>query len=352
MKLRRFAQNPIITRALDPSIGNNIDGPSLIRVPDWIPHPLGRYYLYFAHHQGGFIRLAYADDLRGPWTIHAPGVLNVEDSTCTDHAASPDVHVDHSQRRIRMYFHGVAFPSGGPTDGHEQRFGEAGRWIGTQRTKLALSRDGLSFQARGEVLGASYFRVFQWAGWTYAMAMPGVLYRSRDGIAGFEPGPILFPASFRHCAVHVSGSRLHVFFTRAGDCPESILHTAIDLRPDWHAWTPARSPRSCGLNATTKAPACLGALPSGARFSSRSPSCAIPRSSSRTAGPISCMRRRENRPSAWPTSICPDSRSGFVRRRRFAAGAQTVAALPSITVLWLDKVPPLPCAMAVSQPAT
>ncbi|AZG11483.1 hypothetical protein EGT29_28250 [Pigmentiphaga sp. H8] len=238
MKLRRFDQNPIITRALDPSLGNNIDGPSLIRVPDWVPDPLGRYYLYFAHHQGSFIRLAYADDLRGPWKIHAPGVLNVQDSTCTDHVASPDVHVDHSRRRIRMYFHGVAFPSTGPTDGHEHRFGEAGRWIGTQRTKLALSRDGLSFQARDEVLGASYFRVFQWEHRTYALAMPGVFYRSRDGITGFEPGPILFPASFRHCAVHVSGSRLHVFFTRAGDCPESILHTAIDLRPDWQAWTP------------------------------------------------------------------------------------------------------------------
>ena len=26
--------------------GNNINGPSLIKVPDWIINPLGKYYLY------------------------------------------------------------------------------------------------------------------------------------------------------------------------------------------------------------------------------------------------------------------------------------------------------------------
>ena len=31
--------------------GENINGPSLIKVPDWIKSPLARYYLYFSHHQ-------------------------------------------------------------------------------------------------------------------------------------------------------------------------------------------------------------------------------------------------------------------------------------------------------------
>lgn len=234
MNIERLPGNPIITQALDESLGDNINGPSLIRVPDWVPNPLGRYYLYFAHHNGRFIRLAYADTLQGPWRIHVRGVLRVEQSTCTDHVASPDVHVDHERREIRMYFHGVAFP-GGQTDGHEQLFGEASRWIGNQRSKLAVSRDGLLFQARPQPLGASYFRAFQWEGWTYALAMPGVFYRSGDG--GFELGPILFAPSFRHCAVWVREYTLHVFFTRAGDCPESVLHTTIDLRPHWRQWT-------------------------------------------------------------------------------------------------------------------
>ncbi len=70
LTVRRFAENPIITPVLSPGIGINIQGPSLIRVPAWIPNPLGRYYLYFADHKGSYIRLAYADELAGPWTIH------------------------------------------------------------------------------------------------------------------------------------------------------------------------------------------------------------------------------------------------------------------------------------------
>ena len=30
---------------LDPRIGLNIQGPSMIRVPDWVNDPLGKYYL-------------------------------------------------------------------------------------------------------------------------------------------------------------------------------------------------------------------------------------------------------------------------------------------------------------------
>ncbi len=41
--------------------GSNIAGPSLVRVPDWVENPLGRYYLYFADHRGTYI-LACARD--------------------------------------------------------------------------------------------------------------------------------------------------------------------------------------------------------------------------------------------------------------------------------------------------
>jgi hypothetical protein len=73
MRVARFASNPIVRPHMDGRMGDNVNGPSLIRVPDWVRNPLGRYYLYFAHHQGTFIRLAYADDLSGPWRIHAAG---------------------------------------------------------------------------------------------------------------------------------------------------------------------------------------------------------------------------------------------------------------------------------------
>src|SRR5262245_30826955 len=70
--------------------GASINGPSLIRVPDWVETRLGKYYLYFAHHRGQDIRLAYADRLEGPWMVHPQGVLQLADTAAADHVASPD----------------------------------------------------------------------------------------------------------------------------------------------------------------------------------------------------------------------------------------------------------------------
>jgi hypothetical protein len=40
---RRFTQNPLVTVDMSVSLGNNVNGPTVIRVPDWVDHPLGRY---------------------------------------------------------------------------------------------------------------------------------------------------------------------------------------------------------------------------------------------------------------------------------------------------------------------
>jgi hypothetical protein len=103
----RLPGNPIITPESDPSIGTNINGPSLIRVPAWVEKPLGKYYLYFADHNGKYLRLAYADRLEGPWRIHRPGTLQLAGSHFTDHIASPEAVVDDEHRRIRLYYHGL-----------------------------------------------------------------------------------------------------------------------------------------------------------------------------------------------------------------------------------------------------
>src|SRR5690349_10539210 len=76
----RLPKNPLITRRSSATLGDNINNPTVIRVPSWIDKPLGRYYMYFAHHMGGFIRLAYADAIAGPWKIYEPGVLQVRDT--------------------------------------------------------------------------------------------------------------------------------------------------------------------------------------------------------------------------------------------------------------------------------
>ena len=229
VRIERLLDGPIIRPDMDASMGSNITGPSLIQVPDWVEDPLGRYYLYFADHRGTYIRLAWADALEGPWTTHEPGVLDLADShfptTCPPcappgayvHIASPDVHVVDERREIVMYIHG--------------------RDAGRQVTRAAVSRDGLRFEARPEILGRPYFRAFPHDGHWYALAMPGVVYRSRDGLTGFEEGPTLFNPDMRHSALLRRGDSMLVFYTQRGDAPEHILLSRIDLGGDWRTWT-------------------------------------------------------------------------------------------------------------------
>jgi len=40
----RLGDGPIITPDMDELMGGNIQGPSLIKVPDWVENPLGNYY--------------------------------------------------------------------------------------------------------------------------------------------------------------------------------------------------------------------------------------------------------------------------------------------------------------------
>ena len=223
----RLPHNPIVTPESSASLGDNINGPSLIAVPTWISHPLGRYYLYFAHHQGKYIRLAYADNLTGPWKIYEPGVLRIEDvPLCHDHIASPDAHVDSAEHRIRLYFH---CPAAGE-----------GKAIEIQKSGVALSADGLHFTAKNVALGAPYFRVFQWRGTYYSIARSGVVSRSADPLAAFEQGPTLFhedpKLELRHAAVDVRGDTLSIYFSRIGDRPERIVVSHIALTPDWIHW--------------------------------------------------------------------------------------------------------------------
>lgn len=222
--VRRFVENPIIRTHMDSRMGNNVNGPSLIRVPEWVERPLGRYYLYFAHHQGTYIRLAYADQWEGPWQTYEPGVLDLGATGFVDHIASPDAHVDPDRHEVRLYFHGVT------SDGTRNT---------GQSTRVAISADGLQFRVLPDLLGHPYLRVFRWGGWHYAIGMPGVFYRSRDGLTGFERGHNPFPPGMRHAGLRLEGDHLSVFYTNRGDCPERILISTIRLTPDWTSWRPS-----------------------------------------------------------------------------------------------------------------
>ena len=219
--IRRLAGNPIIGPQMLPGLdGANINGPSVIAAPEWLPNRLGRFYLYFAHHHGAYIRLAVADRLEGPWRLHTEGTLQLRDApACRGHIASPDVHVDNERREIRMYFHGSARTQNG------------------QKSFLALSRDGLRFTANATPLGPFYFRVVQFRGRFVALAKGGELFVSADGVSGFQRAtqqPFTMrsldgnaPGDLRHVAAEPREGGIDVYFTRIGDAPESILRAHI-----------------------------------------------------------------------------------------------------------------------------
>lgn len=252
VSLTRLSDKPIITADIHSSIGANIQGPTVVKAPAWLENPLGRYYLYFADHKGLYIRLAYADEVTGPWRIHEPGSLQIGQShfleqppqvsaerldeliaareargvkyshdlvteLTTPHIASPDVQIDEENQQFIMYYHGLED-------------------VGQQFSRVATSDDGIHFTAQTQNLGRSYMRAFQHDDMTYIMSMPGQFYRSQDGFTDFETGPRLFVPNMRHAALLKRENKLYVFWTRVGDAPESILLSTIDVSDDWQQW--------------------------------------------------------------------------------------------------------------------
>lgn len=202
----------------------NIDGPSVIRLPNWIPaeeriHPSAVYYMYFAHHSGHDIRLAWSDSITGTWTLFnrgsAPdrawggsgnntgtqtpgnGVLDIDlgdsyaglgrvltadpvpSGTNPDgniigpwgHIASPDVFVDSVNERIVMYFHG--------NSNHR----------GVQKTFVTTSKYGLNFNPdhlggeaghgmRDTIISEYYMRLFEVDGRSFAFSNEGELWQA------------------------------------------------------------------------------------------------------------------------------------------------------------------------------
>lgn len=252
---RRLSENPLITTRTSATLGDNINGPTVIRVPSWVQQPLGRYYMYIAHHMGGFIRLAYADAIEGPWKIHEPGVLPVRETAFYrpqpdppenldnfyTHIASPEIEIDHERRRLVMWFHGwwtegKMWPAGEPA---ARAWARANGY--SQFTQSATSSDGLHFAAQPAITRASYLRVFRLDGALYGMGRLGLLRRATDPLSVFEPGPNPFRNGpyanrVRHVALVQRGGTMYVFFSAIGDAPERILVATMNTTGDWSSW--------------------------------------------------------------------------------------------------------------------
>ena len=193
--------------------GSNINGPSVIRVPDWIPaaeriNPSANYYMYFANHTGDDIRLAWSDSVTGTWTLFnaqgggvdrasgvggsntgtqtpGNGVIDLDlgggtlrpsassDVAVKGHIASPDVFVDNANQRIVMYFHG---PGAGQTPNRQNTY------VSTSKYGLNFNPNSLGGETRQGmrevVQGESYFSSFTVSGQTFAFSNQAQLWKA------------------------------------------------------------------------------------------------------------------------------------------------------------------------------
>ncbi|MEM9331664.1 MAG: hypothetical protein AAGA53_10080 [Pseudomonadota bacterium] len=240
--VRSHGQTPshcLLTPQSDHALGDNLNGPCVIEVPDWVASPMGRYYMYFAHHKGQFIRMAYAESLLGPWQVHSPGVLSLHETPFAQedlaadlgfeynyaHIASPNVHIDAACKSLVMYYHGLE------TDG-------------TQTTRVCTSEDGLSFKNHSTPIADPYFAGFEHGGMIYGITWGARLWRGTDWVGPFENAQDGFADAMigpngeipRHVGVRLNSDQLSIYFTRIGDAPERILKSTCLLSDHWQTW--------------------------------------------------------------------------------------------------------------------
>lgn len=196
----------------------NINGPTVIKVPEWVNNKIGNYYMYFSDHQGKYIKMAVADHIEGSWNVIDHKPLYVDDTPCNDHIASPEIYIDNENQLIYMYYHGMI---SSPRTGFYQN------------TLYAVSKDGLSFKAESnKIIETFYFRLVKYGTVYYGISKignDGCLYSTGTSLTDpFIRSNILIP-NCRHASLYLDGNVLYTFYTHIGDRPERILYNRFTL---------------------------------------------------------------------------------------------------------------------------
>lgn len=236
--------NPTYNNNLTPNMDHwndkkrNINGPSVIYWDD--PVHGEHYYMFFAHHEGRSIRLAYADDpCFSNWKVIKNPAFDADINTLSffnndknkqlydngiqyyldDHVASPDVHV--VEDTLYMYVHGK--PGGGESGQHS----------------LLLSGTGIdTLAANAEDFDNPYLRFFQVNGFSYAVmknkdgdTSNGLIYQNDDNnyTSNFTKKVSLIN-NMRHSAVYVDDTHVLLFYSASGDNPERIKFVDLDTK--------------------------------------------------------------------------------------------------------------------------
>lgn len=207
-----------------------VDGPTVIKVPEWVPFSLGSYYMYFADHRGKYIRFAYADSPRGPWTVYPIGVLYVDDAfPLAKHIASPDIVIDDEAHTIYMAVHG----------GSDEV---------AQKSILVESANGIQFTqdpsyAQSVYLDYAYIRLFEYRDAVFAFVPSQLgqktvqIFRANSITESFSHfATIDARKELRHVALTRDGDTLTVYSTSVGDTPERVERSTINLAAPSADW--------------------------------------------------------------------------------------------------------------------
>ncbi|MFB3902385.1 MAG: hypothetical protein ACE15E_02945 [Acidobacteriota bacterium] len=270
----RFSGNPLLD---GPKLGlRRIMFPSVIRVPEWVKQPKGKFYMYYAEHSGTSIYVAAADRPEGPWKPLPDPVLTIDRTPFPDHISSPDVLVVPEQKRFYLYFHGAYLDL--PEYGYKRE----------QPASVTISDDPLHFPASKVIIATpgvnfAYFRAFRRDGWFYAIGRQQRLFRSRDAVH-WEGGPYLlswdrfgdltreYPLALSSkeitgrtihagLVVHPEDQTLDCYFSLKDETGVSLQKVRISTRGDWLGWAPVEMP----VRALTAGDP-LDALPDGAAY--------------------------------------------------------------------------------------
>lgn len=255
--IRLNSNEPIINRSMLP-YGWTINGPSMLRIPDWVPaskraDPKAIYYLYFAGHTDPYIKLAWSENVAGPYQIYNPneGVFHLTNYRqpkrlkISHHIASPDVYADSINQQFIMYFHAGKITWNGDS-------------LKAQRTVVAISDFGLDFNTglQDVIICPFYARIFKHEGSIYALC--------KDGI--YKPPNPDYPWEFvdnfnrlnqylwkkaadpfrqinkqeRHFALLQDGDDMHVMYSRIASSPEHIEYSKIRTNKNIKSWKPSQ----------------------------------------------------------------------------------------------------------------
>lgn len=202
-------------------IGENINGPTVVRLHGSFKKKIGfKFLLLFAHHEGEFIRLLGSNSIIDRWRLIPEKLLDLKRNfEFHDHVASPDAHYLKKKNELIIFFHS--------------------RELGSrdQKTYIASFRDSLSVSPSIYSTNLPFYaRIFLIKGVAYALTKGGNLFEAADmNLRNWTPLINIFTGqgslddiyqnqygSVRHlCVVKHKNTHL-VFYTIIGDSPEKI----------------------------------------------------------------------------------------------------------------------------------